>query len=120
MVYDFLLLLSFQLLGELLVFSLALPVPGPVLGLLALFLLCLVLGRVPAGLEGTAPALLSHLSLLFVPAGVGVMLHLGRIAAEWWAILAAVLLSTWLAVAVTGTILARLLPRSAAPSEGLP
>lgn len=52
--------------------------------------------------------LLSHLSLLFVPAGVGVMLHLGRIAEEWPAILAALLLSTWLAVAVTGLLFARL------------
>ncbi|MCL6609300.1 MAG: CidA/LrgA family protein [Geminicoccaceae bacterium] len=108
MVHDLSILLACQLAGELLVFLAGLPVPGPVLGFLLLFLLCLARGRVPAGLETTAPVLLSHLSLLFVPAGVGVMLHLGRIAEEWPAILAALLLSTWLAVAVTGLLFARL------------
>lgn len=115
MVQDLLVLLACQLAGELLVFLAGLPVPGPVLGFLLLFAICLLRRRPPGGLETTAPALLSHLSLLFVPAGVGVMLHLGRIAAEWPAILAALLLSTWLALAVTGLLLARMLP--AARSE---
>ncbi|MDW8371727.1 MAG: CidA/LrgA family protein [Geminicoccaceae bacterium] len=116
MVHDLLILLACQLAGEFFVFFFDLPVPGPVLGFLLLFLICLLARRVPAGLETTAPVLLSHLSLLFVPAGVGVILHLSRIASEWPAILAALLLSTWLAVAVTGLALARLLPeRESAP-----
>lgn len=113
MVHDLLILLSCQLAGEASVFFLELPVPGPVIGFLLLFSICLVRGRIPAGLETTAPVLLSHLSLLFVPAGVGVILHLSRIAEEWPAILTALLLSTWLAVAVTGLVLARLLPNAA-------
>jgi putative effector of murein hydrolase LrgA (UPF0299 family) len=117
LVHDLLILLACQLAGELLVFLAGLPVPGPVLGFLLLFLLCLARGRVLAGLETTAPVLLSHLSLLFVPAGVGVMLHLGRIAEEWPAILAALLLSTWLAIAVTGLLFARL-ATSTAPVPG--
>jgi len=117
LVHDLLILLACQLAGELLVFLAGLPMPGPVLGLLLLFLLCLARGRVPAGLETTAPVLLSHLSLLFVPAGVGVMLHLARIAEEWPAILAALLLSTWLAIAVTGLLFARL-ATSTAPVPG--
>ncbi|MCS6779219.1 MAG: CidA/LrgA family protein [Geminicoccaceae bacterium] len=116
MVHDLLILLACQLAGEFFVFFFDLPVPGPVLGFLLLFLICLLARRVPAGLETTAPVLLSHLSLLFVPAGVGVILHLSRIASEWPAILAALLLSTWLAVALTGLALARLLPeRESAP-----
>jgi holin-like protein len=123
LVHDLLILLTCQLAGELLVFLAGLPVPGPVLGFLLLFLLCLGLGRVPAGLETTAPVLLSHLSLLFVPAGVGVMLHLARIAEEWPAILAALLLSTWLTIALTGLLFARLAgatgpaPRSVDPAR---
>lgn len=64
-------------------------------------------GRVPAGPETTARALLSHFSLLFVPAGVGVVLPLGRIAATRPAILAALPLATGLTVA--GLLPARLL-----------
>ncbi len=118
MVHDLLILLTCQLAGELLVFLAGVPIPGPVLGLVLLLSICFARGRVAARLESTAPALLSHLSLLFVPAGVGVMLHLGRIAAEWPAILAALVLSTWLAVAATGLVLARLLPPAALDGAG--
>ena len=117
MVHDLLILLACQLAGELLVFLAGLPMPGPVLGLLLLVLLCLARGRVPAALETTAPVLLSHLSLLFVPAGVGVMLHLARIAEEWPAILAALLLSTWLTIAVAGLLFVRLVG-STGPAPG--
>jgi holin-like protein len=44
--------------------------------------------------------LLAHLSLLFVPAGTGVLVHLARVQAEWAAIAVALLLSTTLTIAV--------------------
>ena len=56
-----------QLLGELVVTALGLPVPGPVLGMALLFAGLLTYGSVPADLASTADALLSNLSLLFVP-----------------------------------------------------
>jgi holin-like protein len=45
-------------------------------------------------LRGTANGLLQHLSLLFVPAGTGVMLHFHRMADEWLALLLSLLGST--------------------------
>ena len=66
-----------QLLGETLAGVLALPVPGPVIGMLILFCGLLVKGEVPEALGHTSDGLLRSLSLLFVPAGTGVMLHLG-------------------------------------------
>jgi holin-like protein len=114
---DLLILLACQLAGELLVHLAGLPVPGPVAGLVCLLALCAVRGRPPGTLDDTAPGLLSHLSLLFVPAGVGVMLHGPTIAAEWPALLAALLLSTWLAIAVTAALLSRLLRHAAEPAE---
>jgi holin-like protein len=101
MILDLTILLLCQLAGEAVVFWTGLPVPVPVLGLVLLVLLLLANGGPPGSLETTAMGLLQHLSLLFVPAGVGVMLHAGRIAAEWPALLAALLLSTWLSMAVT-------------------
>lgn len=97
-------LLLCQLAGEVVVRALALPVPGPVLGMTMLFVGLAVRRQVPEPLRETAQGLLAHLSLLFVPAGVGVMLHLARIRAEWLAILAGLIGSTLLTLAVTAFV----------------
>jgi putative effector of murein hydrolase LrgA (UPF0299 family) len=106
MIFDITLLLLCQLGGEALAYWSGLPIPGPVLGLVLLVILLIVFGQAPGSLESTATGLLQHLSLLFVPAGVGVMLHGGRIAAEWPALLAALVLSTCLAMVATALTMA--------------
>lgn len=95
-------LLVCQLLGEILARLAKLPVPGPVLGMVLLFLVLAVRGGVPDKLEVLTAGLLRHLSLLFVPAGVGVTVHLGLIAEEWLPIGASLVASTAITVAVTG------------------
>jgi holin-like protein len=117
MIRGFATLLFFQLAGEVLSRLLGLPVPGPVVGLV-LLLVGLELGWPGGeGLEQVAGGLLGNLSLLFVPAGVGVMLHAPRLAAEWPAILAALLVSTVATLAVTGWVTERL-SRGTARGEG--
>lgn len=98
-------LLIYQLVGEVTVRLLALPVPGPVLGMVMLFATLLVRGRVEEPVADAANGLLSHLSLLFVPAGVGMMVHFGRIADEWLAISLTLVLSTVLTMAATAAIM---------------
>lgn len=98
-------LLIYQLVGEVTVRLLALPVPGPVLGMVMLFATLLVRGRVEEPMADAANGLLSHLSLLFVPAGVGMMVHFGRIADEWLAISLTLVLSTVLTMAATAAIM---------------
>jgi holin-like protein len=105
------LLLLFQLAGEVLVQFFALPVPGPVIGMALLFATLVVRGGVPDNLRGTANSLLQHLSLLFVPAGAGVMVHFSRLGEEWPAIVGALLVSTLVTLAVTGLLLCALLRR---------
>jgi holin-like protein len=95
------LLLIFQLAGEALVQMLVLPIPGPVVGLALLALAMAARPQLANELRETAQGLLQHLSLLFVPAGVGVMLHAGRVFEEWPAIMAALLLGTLITLAVT-------------------
>ena len=75
MVAGFAWLLVFQLAGEVLVRSLQLPVPGPVVGMLLLLLVLIWRGEPGENLRSAGQGLLANLSLLFVPAGVGIMVH---------------------------------------------
>ncbi len=98
-------LLLFQLAGEVIARGLDLAVPGPVLGMLLLFLALLLRGGHNHELQTTSQNLLQHLSLLFVPAGTGIMLHMHRIADEWPALLVSLLFSTAAALIVTGLVM---------------
>jgi len=105
MIRVFSLLLIYQLVGELIVRAFALPIPGPVIGMALLFLTLLARGRVGEELRNGTSALLQHLSLLFIPAGAGVMLHLQRIESEWLPITVALVVSTFAGMAVTAFVL---------------
>ena len=110
-------LLVFQSAGEALALATGAPVPGPVVGL-ALLLVALRLrdGRdtaADAPLGVAADGLARHLSLLFVPAGVGVMLHAARLVDEGAALAVALVASTVLALAATGLTFQWLLRRAA-------
>lgn len=98
-------LLVFQFLGEVISKGFDLPLPGPVVGMALLFLALVVRGEVPDGLKDTANGLLKHLSLLFVPAGVGVMMHLHLLQDEWQGITVALLVSTVATIAVTALVM---------------
>jgi holin-like protein len=105
-------LLLCQLTGEILVRALHLPVPGPVIGMVLLFAALVLRGReAPAPLGATADALLGNLGLLFVPAGVGVVLYLPLLARDWAPISLAVVAGTLLAIAATGRLAQALLRR---------
>ena len=95
------LLLIYQLVGEVSARLLQLPIPGPVLGMLLLFISLLIRDSLAETIEPATNALLSHLSLLFVPAGVGVMVHWGRIGNDWLPISVALVLSTLLTLGLT-------------------
>lgn len=111
-------LLVFQLIGEVLVQFAGLPIPGPVIGLLLLFLSLCVRGSLVVPLRDTANGLLQHLSLLFVPAGVGVMVHFSRVAGEWLPILTAVIVSTALAIGVSALVMQALMRGRVGADDG--
>ncbi|MCB9946236.1 MAG: CidA/LrgA family protein [Rhodospirillaceae bacterium] len=100
------LILCCQLAGELLVVATGLPVPGPVCGMVLLFAGLMTARRLPDQLAAVADTLLRHLSLLFVPAGVGLTLHLGVLERESVAISAALVASTVLTIVVTAAAMA--------------
>jgi holin-like protein len=110
-------LLVFQSIGELLARGLRLPFPGPVVGmLLLLFALRWSAIREPVSL--CADFLLSHLSLLFVPVGVGVMTHLSLVNQYGFRMLLVIVLSTLAGLAVTALTLYGL--KSGKDKEGGP
>jgi holin-like protein len=104
------LILLCQLAGEVFVRGLGLPMPGPVVGLLLLLLLLLardrfvILARGPLqgdGVESASRGLLANLSLLFVPAGVGVVQKLDLIAEHGIAVAAVLAISVVVTLLVT-------------------
>ncbi|MBU1365674.1 MAG: CidA/LrgA family protein [Gammaproteobacteria bacterium] len=98
-------LLVFQLIGEVLARSLDLPIPGPVIGMILLFVTLLVRGGPGEELQTTSQNLLQHLSLLFVPAGTGIMVHLHRVSDEWLPLLVSLLVSTLATLVVTALVM---------------
>ncbi|MCB1963301.1 MAG: CidA/LrgA family protein [Rhodocyclaceae bacterium] len=105
------LLLVCQLIGEVITRALVLPVPGPVLGMVLLLLILIIRGGPGDTLKHTANGLLGHLSLLFVPAGTGIMLHAERLENEWLPLLAALVVSTLVTLAVSAAVLHLLVRR---------
>ncbi|WP_372734273.1 CidA/LrgA family protein [Nocardioides sp.] len=98
-------LLVCQFVGEIIVRLTHAPLPGPVVGLVLLFLALRVRDTPDeAPVVRTADALLRHLQLLFVPAGVGVVVYLGTLRADAAAITAALLVSWVVALAVVGWV----------------
>ncbi len=105
------LLLLCQCAGEAVSRLLGVPLPGPVLGLLML----LALLSWPAcreAVEAAAQPLLTHLSLLFVPVGVGVITHVGLVAQYGFRMMLAIVLSTWVGLAVAAWVLKLALRRA--------
>jgi len=101
-------LLVMQAIGESLTHALALPFPGPVVGMI-LLLPALRWPRVRESVSAVAEFLLTHLSLLFVPVGVGVITHLELVAAHGVALVLVIVVSTWIGMAVTALMLRALL-----------
>jgi len=96
-----------QFAGEVLGRATGLSVPGPVLGLLLLGIFA-ARGGPDEQMRSTTNGLLRHLSLLFVPAGVGITTQLDALGRDWLAIGVAILVSTALGLGVTGLVMQRL------------
>jgi holin-like protein len=103
-------LLLLQAAGEALVHALGLPFPGPVVGMV-LLLPALRIAWIREPVSAAADFLLSHLSLLFVPVGVGVITHLDLLSRYGVRLLVVIVASTWIGMATTALVLRALLRR---------
>ena len=112
MLNAFTIILCCQLAGEMLVLWTGLPVPGPVAGMALLFVGLMIRGAIPDNIAFVGDGLLGNLSLMFVPAGVGVMLHVQLLGRDWLPLTAALVISTILTIAVTALVMRWLSPEA--------
>ncbi len=123
MLFGLFVLLACQLAGEVIARGLGLPIPGPVIGIVLLFALLTIHGRMKKAEQGdvakAADGLLANLGLVFVPAGVGISQHYQLIFDNGIALIAALVVSTALTLIVTVLVfraVSRLVTREENPS----
>jgi holin-like protein len=125
MLHAILILLGCQLLGEVVARGLGLPVPGPVIGMALLFTALQLRARLrPEAAEvGTLPLgavaafLLANLSLLFVPAGTGIIRQTAVLTAHGPGLIIALIGSTALTLIVTALVFVAVARRTDAKPE---
>lgn len=100
-----------QLLGTALNVLLVPMLPGPIIGMLLLFGFLLLRGEVGEPLHLASSSLLKYLPLLLVPPAVGVMVYAEAIAADFWAIAGALLLSLLVSIVFAGWLMQKLIDR---------
>ena len=100
-----------QLLGTALNVLLLPMLPGPIIGMLLLFVFLLVRGDVGEPLQMAAGSLLKYLPLLLVPPAVGVMAYAEAIVADFWPVVGALVVSLVLTVVFAGWMMQKLIER---------
>ena len=113
MLRGFFVILLFQLIGEVIQKFFALVIPGPVIGLILLLFTLIYLRRVKMkkilnvkkDVMSTATAITSYLSLLFVPIGVGVVMHISYLEKNLYQVLGVVVIGTMLTVGITAKLM---------------
>ncbi|MEQ8442168.1 MAG: CidA/LrgA family protein [Alphaproteobacteria bacterium] len=118
MIWALSLFLACQLAGEATVVALGLSLPGPVVGMGYLLAGLLIFRRAPDAMDETAKGMLKHLSLLFVPASVGLIQHGARLTDEWAALAVALVVSTVAAIAVGALTFVAVARLVSVPAEG--
>ena len=110
-------LLIFQSLGEALSRLVSNIIPGPVIGLLLLWIYLVMRKAVPVSLSAAADAMLANLSIFFIPAAVGVMIYASALMQSGVTWILAIVLSTIASIATTALVLRSLSPTSSTPDD---
>ena len=106
----------YQLLGEFIKKFFEMRIPGPVIGLILLLVTLIFLKKfkktaivnLKADVINTSNYILSYLSLLFVPIGVGVVMHLSYLENNLFRVLIIVFISTILTIAGTAFLMEKI------------
>ena len=106
----------FQLIGEVIQQYFGLLIPGPVVGLILLLiaLICTkgtsspVIAVLSTSISQSADGILGYLSLLFIPIGVGIIMHLQYLENNILSVMAVILIGTVLSLGLTAVLFERL------------
>lgn len=112
-------LVVFQLVGTVLNVLFFPVLPGPIIGLVLLFVYLILRGGVSEPLNEAASSLLRYLPLLLVPPAVGVIAHLADIQADLWAIIGAIVISLLVSMVFVGWLMQVLINRQARAKDKL-
>ncbi|MGE4261943.1 CidA/LrgA family protein [Shewanella sp.] len=104
-------LVVLQLLGALLQHWLLPTLPGPIIGLLLLFIWLLFYGRLPKSLEAAASPLLQYLPLLLVVPCVGLMNNLDTLQSQWLVIAGSLFGAMLITIPLSGWLMQWLIRR---------
>ena len=108
-------ILLYQLIGEFFQKFFGLSIPGPVIGLVLLLLTLLLIQKrqrvvpIKEDLFNSAEILLNYLPLLFIPVGVGVVMHLSLLEDNLASVVFVIILGTLSTLALTGYIMEKIL-----------
>jgi len=111
MIQAFTQILLFWLLGETIHYLSGIPISGNVLGMLLLFIWLMVRQQLSDDLERASHALISQLSLLLLPGGVGLFFLGERMQGQWLPVLVAVVIGTLVSILICLLLMQRLMPR---------
>ncbi len=111
-------LLIFQSLGEVLSRVIGNIMPGPVIGLVMLWIFLSARKQIPVSLSTAADAMLANLSIFFIPAAVGVMIYASALLESGVTWILAIVVSTVASIATTALVLSWLSPKSSVPDDG--
>ena len=116
MINSIFIILLFQLMGEFIQKFFEFSIPGPVIGLIFLLSVLLIIKKINKKHEAfdtnlviSAENLLSYLPLLFIPVGIGVVMHLSLLEENLVSVLLVIVFGTLLTLALTGYVMEKLL-----------
>lgn len=106
----------YQLIGESVQKYFELTIPGPVIGLIFLLVSLILLRQTKSAyikktkeeISHTSNYITSYLSLLFVPIGVGVVMHLTYLEQNYIPVLAVIFISTILTIGFTAVLMEKI------------
>jgi holin-like protein len=109
-------ILLFQLIGEFIQKFTEISIPGPVIGLILLLGVLLIRAKyfkeypsIENSLVNFSERFLNYLPLLFIPVGVGVVMHLSLLEENLISVISIIVLGTLLTLALTGFIMEKFL-----------
>lgn len=99
-----LIILATYFIGQIIQVLFGLPVPGSVIGLILLFIALEKEIIKPEMIEDTCEFLLSNMSFLFIPAGVGLLTSLNVLKGHWVGFMAILIFSTVIVWVITVSV----------------